>query len=95
METYSRRENVKFVGQPEEQVDNMNGGDEDHNGAQAQIEDTRGIIDKFLEHQLKIPNARERIEFQRLHRLAKPKSGSSGTIIARFLRYGDKELVMD
>ena len=61
MEAYSRRENVKFVGQPEEQVDNMNGGDEDHNGAQAQIEDTRGIIYKFLKHQLKIPNGQERI----------------------------------
>ena len=34
METYSRRENVKFVGLLEEQVDNMNGGDEDRNGAQ-------------------------------------------------------------
>ena len=73
METYSRRENVKFVGLLEEQVDNMNGGDEDPNSAQAQIEDTRGIIYKFLEHQLKIPNVRETIEFQRLHRLRKPK----------------------
>ena len=44
METYSRRENVKFLGLLEEQVDHMNGGDEDHNGAQAKIEDTRGII---------------------------------------------------
>ena len=43
METYSRRENVKFVGLLEEQVDKMNGSDEAHNGAQAQIEDTRGI----------------------------------------------------
>ena len=82
METYSRRENVKFVGLLEEQVDNMNGGDEDPNGAQAQIENTRGIIYKFLEHQLKIPNVRERIEFQRLHRLRKPKNGSSHPIIA-------------
>ena len=40
METHSRRENVKLVGLLEEQVDNMNGGDEDPNGAQAQIEDT-------------------------------------------------------
>ena len=95
METYSRRENVKFVGLLEEQVDNMNGGDEDHNGARAKLEDTRGIIYKFLEHRLKIPNARERIEFQRLHRLGKPKNGTSRPIIARFLRYGDKELVMD
>ena len=44
METYSRRENAKFVGLLEEQVDNISGGDEDHNGAQAQIEDTRGIV---------------------------------------------------
>ena len=44
METYSRRENAKFVGLLEEQVDNICGGDEDHNGAQAQIEDTRGIV---------------------------------------------------
>jgi len=50
---------------------------------------------KFLEQQLKITNARETIEFQRLHRLGKPKSGSSRPIIACFLRYGDKELVMD
>ena len=90
METYSRRENVKFVGLLEEQVDHMNGGDEDHNGAQAKIEDTRGIIHKFLEHQLKIPNARQRIEFC----LGKAKNGSSRPTIARFLRYGDKELVM-
>ena len=95
METYSRRENVKFVGLLEEQVDNMNGGDEDDNSTQAKIEDTRGIIYKFLEHQLKIPNARQKIKFQRLHRLGKPKNGSSRPIIARFLRYGDKELVMD
>ena len=73
METYSREENVKFVGLLEEQVDNMNGGDQDYNSAQAQIEDTRGIIYKFLEHQLKIPNARERTKFQRLHHLGKPK----------------------
>ena len=62
---------------------------------EAQIEDTRGIIYKSLEHQLKIPNARERIEFQRVHRLGKPKSGSSCPIIACFLCYADKELVMD
>ena len=89
METYSRRENVKFVGLLEEQVD------EDHNGARAKLEDTRGIVYKFLEHRLKIPNARERIEFQRLHRFGKPKNGTSRPITARFLRYGDKELVMD
>ena len=53
METYSRRENVKFVRLPEE-----------------------------------LANAR-------IHRLGKPKSGSSRPIIVRFLRYGDKQLAMD
>ena len=51
----------------------MNGGEEHHNGAQAQLEDTREIVYKFLEQQLKITNARERIEFQRLHRLENRK----------------------
>ena len=60
-----------------------------------QIEDTRGIVYKFLEHQLKILNAPQRIEFQRLHRFGKPKNGSSRPITARFLRYGGKKLVMD
>ena len=41
MKTCSRRENVKIVGLLEKQVDNMNGGEEGHNGAQAQLEDTR------------------------------------------------------
>ena len=77
----------------EEHVDNMNGGEEDHNGAQAQTEDTGQIVYKFLEQQLKITNGRERIEFQRLQRLGKPKSGSSRPIISHFWRYGDKELV--
>ena len=81
-----------------EHVDNMNGGEEDRKitmAPKAQIEDTREIVHKFLEQQLKITNARERIEFERLQRLGKPKSGSSRPIISRFLRYGDKELVMD
>ena len=82
-ETYSRSENVNFVGLLEEQVDHMN-------GAQAKIEDTRGIIYKSLEHQLNIPIPRHRILFC----LRKPKNGSSRQIIARVLRYGDKELVM-
>ena len=82
METYSRWKNVKFVGLLEEQVD------EDHNGERAKLEDTRGIVYKFLEQRLKIPNARERIEFQRLHRFGKPKNRTLRPIIARFLHYG-------
>ena len=50
METYSRRENVKFVGYSvEEHVDNMNDGEENHNCAQSQIEVTGEIaVYKFL-----------------------------------------------
>ena len=83
MGTYSRRENVQFVGVLEKQFVKMNDGEEDHNGAQAQTEDTREIVYKFLEQQVKITNARERIEFQRLHRLGKPNSESSRRNIAR------------
>jgi len=35
--------------------------------------------------------ARDRITFQRIHRLGKPKTNGSRPIIARFLRYFDKE----
>ena len=44
---------------------------EDHNGAQAQIEDTRETAYKFLEQQLKITNGRETREFQMLRPLRK------------------------
>ena len=51
---------------------------------------------KFLENKLCIENPRGRIEFQRVHRLRKPNnsSGKPRPIIARFLRYSDKEMVM-
>ena len=95
METYSRRENVKIVGLPKA-LANASVGEETQDDAQAQIENTREIVYDFLEDQLKITNAREKIEFQRIHPLGKPKSGSSRPIIARFLRYnGNKQLVMD
>ena len=80
----------------EEHVDNMNDGEENHNCAQSQIEDTGEIaVYKFLKKELlKITNVRERIEFQRLQRSEKPKSGSSRPILSRFLRYGDNFLLL-
>ena len=59
--------------------------------------DTRDLVFKFLENKLRIENARGRIEFQRVHRLGKPNNSSDKPrpIIARFLRYSDKEMVMD
>ena len=60
-------------------------------------EDTRDLEFKFLENKLRIENPRGRIEFQRVHRLGKPNNSSDKPrpIIARFLRYSDKEMVMD
>ena len=61
-------------------------------------EDTRDLLFKFLENKLHIENPRGRIEFQRVHRLGKPKANSDNKprpILARFLRYSDKEMVMD
>ena len=53
------------------------------------------FVYKFMEEQLKIDQSRKKIEFQRLHRLGKPNAGKLRPIIARFLRYSDKELVTD
>ena len=50
---------------------------------------------KFLEEKLKIERPREKIELQRIHRLGRPNSLKLRPIIARFLRYSDRELVMD
>ncbi|CAH3148698.1 unnamed protein product, partial [Porites evermanni] len=61
------------------------------------VKDTRDLVFKFLENNLRIENPRGRIEFQRVHRLGKPNNSSDKPrpIIARFLPYSDKEMVMD
>ena len=88
LETYSRRENVKFFG-----IDEVASASE----VDSPPEDTRDLLLKFLENKLRIENPRGRIEFQRVHRLGKPNNSSDKPrpIIARFLRYSDKEMVMD
>ena len=61
----------------------------------APAEDTRKVLVNFIEDVLGIEDARG-IEFQCVHRIGKPRSGSgngSRTIIARFLRYSDRERV--
>ena len=97
MENYSRRENLKFFGLPENidaSLNSMNveeGLPHQHDAS----ENTKEIIYKFLEDKLKIDRSREKIEFQRVHRLGKPNPQKSCPIIARFLRYSDRELVME
>ena len=47
-----------------------------------------------MELELQIQNARSRIEFQRVHRVGKEKAKKSRPIIAKFLRYCDREEVL-
>ena len=78
-EVYSRRENLRFYGICEE----------------GEQEDTYTTLKTFMEHHLTIKaEVFAEIEFQRLHRVGKPKEDSRlRPIIARFLRYGDREFI--
>ena len=95
METYSRRENAKFFGLPEG-PSTSNGEERMQDGIELPAEDSKEVIYNFLQEHLQIDRPRDKIEFQRVHRLGKPNvGGRPRPIIARFLRYGDKQLVMD
>ena len=67
---------------------NFFGLDEEEN------EDTKGILETFMQNHLGITNT-ENIEFQRIHRVGKTRQdGSSRPIIARFLRFQDRQRVI-
>ena len=55
-------------------------------------ENAHEIIYQFMERELETDGARD-IEFQRVHRVGAKMSGRSRPIIARFLRYPDRERV--
>ena len=78
-EVYQRRENLRFYGLSEV----------------GESEDTKETLYKLLENRLKMNNARA-IEFQRVHRLGKrgDKKSKPRAILARFLRYTDREAVI-
>ena len=57
------------------------------------VESTRDVMYKFLEEKLNIERPRERIELLRIHRLGRRNYLKPRPIIARFLRYSDRELV--
>ena len=86
LESYSRRENIKFENIQEE------------TGHGAHQEDTEDVLRTFLETHLGYENARS-VELQRVHRLKIKKSNASSNdtkpkpIIARFLRYKDCERI--
>ena len=66
----------------------------DEQGTHRDAENTKEIIFKFTEEVLQIRNPRDKIEFQRIHRVGKPKDDGPRPIIARFLRYADREMVL-
>ena len=80
MGVYQRRENLRFYGI-----------EEDPEGA----EDTRQVLIDFLQSELGIEDASD-IEFQRVHRIGpfNQQASKPRQIIARFLRYPDRERVM-
>ena len=94
-ESYSRRENLKFIGIVENTTSSTNNRNTAKSSDSLQSENTKDVLFKFLEDELNITDARKRIEFQRVHRLGKPRSsGNPRPIIARFLRHQDREEVM-
>ena len=76
-EVYNRRENLRFLGLPE---------------VLSAEEVASEVIYQFLERELEIEGARD-IEFQRVHGIGKKKTGVSRPIIARFLRFPDRERI--
>ena len=75
-DVYSRRENLRFFNIPE--------------STNTMEENAEELIYRFVEWELKVENARN-IEFQRVHRIGAKKSDSPRPIIARFLRFPDRE----
>ena len=65
---------------------------DDQVGSRQEEENTKEVLFNFMEQELQIVNAREKLEFQRVHRLGKPKANESRPIIARLLRYQDREV---
>ena len=82
MEAYSRRENLLFEGIPEASTTD----------SEVQNEDTESVLRSFLSSTLKVEDP-DAIEFQRVHRLGSKKSKQPRIIIARFLRYGDRQMI--
>lgn len=78
VEAYSRRENLIITGIPE---------------VQDATEDTLQVLQDFMANELNVTDAAN-IDFQRVHRLGKPSHKGPRAIIARFLKYPDKERIL-
>ena len=86
-EHYSRRENLMFMGISGK---NATAVQDTHQHP----ENTKKIVYKFIEEELKFLNPRDSIEFQRIHRVRKPKNDGPCPLIVRFLRYADCKMVL-
>lgn len=78
LEAYSRRENLIITGIPE---------------AQNAPENTLEVLQDFIANELNVSDAAN-IDFQRVHRLGRPSHKGPRAIIARFLKYPDKERIL-
>ena len=86
-EHYSSRENLMFMGIAKRKV--MDG-----QGTQEEPENTKELVYKFMEEEMQILNSRDSVEFQRIHRVGKPKHNGPRPMIVRFLRYADRKIVL-
>ena len=84
-EAYSRRENLKFFGLAEKETQGTE---------VSEAINTRELLFEFLKNGLGFEDPEKKFELQRVHRLGKPASGKTRPIIARFLRYQDREMVL-
>ena len=85
LESYSRRENLKFFGIPEKEVNAVEGGE---------ALDTRTVLNHFLETALGLHDPSNSIEIQRVHRVGKSINGKPRPILARFLRFQHRERIL-
>ena len=92
LEAYSRRENLKFEGIPETFVTSEEDGAIQR--GEVSTENTKAVLTEFLQRVLGIEDVQS-TEYQRVHRMGKPRkeNGRERIIIARFLRFSDRERV--
>ena len=85
-EAYSRRENLKFFGLAEKETQ----GDSEI----SEPIKRRELLFEFLKNGLGFKDPEKKFKLQRVHRLGKPAPGKTRPIIARFLRYQDREMLL-
>ena len=91
LETYSRRENLKFVDIRAKTILN----DTISDVCEESSEDIAAVMYRFMADKLSMGEPQKRIEFQPIHRLGKPNAKGPRPILARFLQYSDRQEVLE